>query len=313
MTALAPVFAALVPVFVLIALGVAVRHLLLEREEHWVAIERIVYFILFPALFISALARTDLSAVPFVHVGGVLAGTVIAMSLLCLALRPRLMRMHQVDGPAFTSIFQGATRWQTFVALPVAGTLYGQRGLALASVAVISMIPLLNVINVWVLAHFASPDGTSMRKVLTALARNPLIFGCVVGLLLSVSGLRLPDPVHLTIAGLGQASLPLGLLMVGAGLSGSSLHRPGAPALTSAVLKLGVMPALAITLARLLGLSGSDTAVVACCAAVPTASSAYVLARQMGGDAPLMARILTVETLLAMVTMPLAIAFASSL
>ena len=52
----------------------------------------------------------------------------------------------------------------------------------------------------------------------------------------------------------------------------------------------------------------ANLTVVACCASVPAASNAYILARQMGGDAPLMAQILTVETVLAIVTMPIAIA-----
>jgi predicted permease len=87
----------------------------------------------------------------------------------------------------------------------------------------------------------------------------------------------------------------------------------GSPAIfVASVLKLAVMPAMAIGIGLLLGAHGAGLAVVACCASVPTASSAYVLARQMGGNTVLMAEILTVETMLAMVTMPIAIDFASS-
>ena len=47
------------------------------------------------------------------------------------------------------------------------------------------------------------------------------------------------------------------------------------------------------------------------CSAVPTSASAYVLARQMGGDAPLLAQIITLQTILAAITMPVAIALAA--
>ncbi len=67
------------------------------------------------------------------------------------------------------------------------------------------------------------------------------------------------------------------------------------------------MPALALALALWFGLSGANLAIVAVCSAVPTASSAYVLARQMGGDAPLLAQIITLQTILAAITMPVAI------
>jgi hypothetical protein len=84
--------------------------------------------------------------------------------------------------------------------------------------------------------------------------------------------------------------------------------RPDAPALLTCALKLIVMPIFAIGLGLAFKLSGPNLAIVACCASVPTASSAYVLARQMGGDAQLIAEILTLQTALAVITMPIAIA-----
>ena len=103
------------------------------------------------------------------------------MSLLCLALRPLLARMA-IDGPAFTSIFQGATRWQTYVALSVSANLYGDVGLALASVAMVAIIPLVNVFSVAVLAHYASPEKRSARTIVMTVVRNPLIWACAIGL-----------------------------------------------------------------------------------------------------------------------------------
>jgi len=77
------------------------------------------------------------------------------------------------------------------------------------------------------------------------------------------------------------------------------------------ILKLTVMPALAIAFGVWFGVTGTGLVIVAVCSAVPTAPSAYVLARQMGGDAPLLAQIITLQTILAAITMPIAIAFAA--
>ncbi|NGX98607.1 MAG: AEC family transporter, partial [Candidatus Afipia apatlaquensis] len=110
------------------------------------------------------------------------------------------------------------------------------------------------------------------------------------------------------IDALGRSSLAIGLLVVGAGLQLKGVLRPDAPALLSCALKLVLMPIFAISLGLVFGLSGTNLAIVACCASVPTASSAYLLARQMGGDAPLVAEILTLQTALAVITMPIAIA-----
>ncbi len=305
---MAAVLAALLPVFLLIVAGFLLRLLLIKDEAHWIGVERLVYYVMFPALLVETLARADLSRVPVAGVGGALFGAVIVMSVLCLALRPLLATRFKLDGPAFSSMFQGATRWQTFVALAVAGNLYGDLGLALASVALVAMIPVLNVINVWVLAHYASPHRPNWRGVLLAIAQNPLIWSCVIGLAINLVALPVPQPIHAFLDALGRSSLALGLLMVGAGLKPEGLLRPSPGTVVATVLKLTVMPVFAVALGLAFGLAGTTLAVVACCASVPAASNAYVLARQMGGDAPLMAQILTVETVLAVATMPVAIA-----
>ena len=107
---------------------------------------------------------------------------------------------------------------------------------------------------------------------------------------------------------LGRSSLAIGLLVTGAGLHLEGLFRPSLAASVTVFLKLVLMPVIAVALALQFGITGSNLAVVTICSAVPTASSAYVLARQMGGDAPLLAQIITLQTILAAVTMPIAIA-----
>ena len=88
------------------------------------------------------------------------------------------------------------------------------------------------------------------------------------------------------------------------------MKRPNAVVTLTVILKLILMPIVAITLGWSFGLSGESLVVVACCASVPSASNAYVLARQMGGDAPLLAQILVLQTVVAAFTMPLFIALA---
>src|SRR5437764_15127476 len=139
---MAVVIAALLPVFILIVLGIVLKRTLMRLETQWHGLERLTYYVLFPLLLIQTLVRADLTKVPVAGVGGALLLSALAMSLLCLALRPLLARAA-VDGPAFTSIFQAATRWQTYVALAVSGSLFGDLGLALASVAMVAIIPLV--------------------------------------------------------------------------------------------------------------------------------------------------------------------------
>ena len=304
---MALVIAALLPVFLLIVLGFVLKRTLLRLETQWHGLERLTYYVLFPVLLVQTLVKADLSNVPVAGVGGALLLSALLMSLLCLGLRPLLARCA-VDGPAFTSIFQGATRWQTYVALSVSGNLYGDTGLALASVAMVAIIPLVNVFSVAVLAHYAASEKQSVRAVAMTVVRNPLIWACAIGLALNVLHVPLPRIWDEVADALGRSSLAIGLLVTGAGLQLAGMFRPSLAASVAVFLKLVLMPVLAIALAIWFGVTGSSLAIVAACAAVPTSASAYVLARQMGGDAPLLAQIITLQTILAAITMPIAIA-----
>src|SRR6201989_255256 len=207
---MAVVIAALLPVFLLIVLGFILRHSLMRLDTQWHGLERLTYYVLFPMLLIQTLVKADLSSVPVAGVGGALLLSALAMSLLCLALRPALTRLG-IDGPAFSSIFQGATRWQTYVALSVSANLYGDVGLALASVAMVAIIPLVNVFSVAVLAHYASPEKQSPRAIVMTVFKNPLIWACAIGLFINVVHLPLPKIWHEVADALGSSSLAIGL------------------------------------------------------------------------------------------------------
>jgi len=308
---MAVVIAALLPVFLLIVLGFILKRSLMPLETQWQGLERLTYYVLFPMLLIETLVKADLSNVPVAGVGGALLLSALVMSLLCLALRPLFSRWN-IDGPAFTSIFQGATRWQTFVALGVSGNLFGHAGLALASVAMVAIIPLVNVFSVSVLARYASPEKQSVRAIIMTVVKNPLIWACAIGLAVNVTHLPLPRIWHDVAEALSRSSLGIGLLVTGAGLHLEGMFRPSLAASVAVFLKLVLMPVLGIALALWFGISGSSLVIVAACSAVPASSSAYVLARQMGGDAPLLAQIITLQTILAAVTMPIAIALVTA-
>ena len=308
---MAVVIAALLPVFLLIVFGFALKRSLMRLETQWHGLERLTYYVLFPMLLIQTLVKADLSKVPVAGVGGALLLSALLMSLLCLALRPIFSRWD-IDGPAFTSIFQGATRWQTYVALAVSGNLFGETGLALASVAMVAIIPLVNVLSVSVLAHYASPEKQSVRAIVMTVVKNPLIWACAIGLAVNVTHLPLPKIWYEVAEALGRSSLGIGLLVTGAGLQLQGMFRPSLAASVTVFLKLVLMPVLAIALALWFGISGSSLVIVAACSAVPTSSSAYVMARQMGGDAPLLAQIITLQTIFAALTMPIVIALVTT-
>jgi predicted permease len=305
---MASVIDSVIPVFLLIATGWLARVSGLIEDKHWSGIEKATYFIFFPAIIIDTLARADLGSVPMLGVGAALIGAILVIAGALLAVRIPLQRWTGLDGPAFTSLFQGSTRWNTFIGLAMASSLFGPRGITLMAVAIAAMVPLLNTLAFYVLVRFAGGPPQTPLEMLRTFVANPYIWSCAIGLALNGSGLLLPKPIGSFVEILGRAALAAGLLIVGAGLDVRRLARPEGVHVISLGTKLLALPLIAVALARLFGVSGLDLEVTVIAASVPTASGAYALAKQMGGDAALMAEIITIQTLASLMTMPILMA-----
>lgn len=291
------IFAALVPIFVLIALGHVLNRFRFPGPDFWPLLERLVYYVFLPALLVEKLGGAPLDPARIGPVALAVVLTLAAISALVLVLR----RLMPVDGPGFTSVYQGAIRFNTYLGLAVAMAVYGATGIATAALALAFLIPLVNVLSVAVLTRYAGGQA-SARTVMTGIVRNPLILACAVGILLNGSGLGLPFDGNV-LGIIGHAALPLGLMTVGAGLRLKLDWGQGAAIAWSALFKLVAMPLLAFFAARLVGLTTLEMQMLVLFAALPTATSAYILARLLGGDHTLVASILTVQTLLSVVTL----------
>jgi hypothetical protein len=296
-------FGALAPIFLLIALGWLLRERGFPGDAFWPGAERLVYWVLFPPLLLLTTATSDLTGLRTLPIAIALVAAIGLTAALTFLLRGRL----GLDGASFTSVFQGAIRNNTYVGLAGAAALYGEAGLAVMGILVFVVVTLVNVLSVIVLV---SHRGGVMRlgDLLVSVATNPLILACVAGFALNATGLGLFDLASAMLDILGRAALTLGLLCVGAGLELGRLGR-NPPALVAAnTLKLVVMPVATWGFCRLLGVEGVTAATAVLFTAAPISASSYVLARQLGGDASLMAGLITISTILAAITMPLALA-----
>lgn len=294
----------LISVFLVIALGWGLRQTLLPGDEAWKGFEAISYYVLVPTLVAKTLAHAKLGEVPFGKLAAALVGTIFILSIALVATRPLLEKLLKTTPPGFTSIFQGILRWNAFIALAIAANLFGNEGVTLAAVAIAALIPLLNVLSVLVLRKYGSGQGSLLR----GLATNPFILGTLAGLALNLIALPIPRPVGLALDIVGQCALGSGLMLVGAGLNLRDLQRPGPALVAGILLRLIVTPMIGYALAKAVGLTGNGLVIAIICLGVPTASASYLLARKMGGDAPLMAAITTGQTLLSMLTLPLLLA-----
>lgn len=296
---LAPWADAFVPVFGLLALGALLKRRLLREDAVWAGIERLVFWVLLPCLITAALSQLRFGELP---VAGMALAFWAALGVGTVA-SVLLARALGHGHAAMTSVLQGGIRFNNLMGFAIAGAIWGADGIALAAVATGLIVPFVQTVAT---LAFALGRGGVVRPLPLArqVVLNPLILGCVAGFAIGALG-GLPPGLQPMVRGLGQASVALGLLCVGAALTLQGLgDRPGTQAATAA-LKLVVMPALTWALCAVLGLGALPTAVAVLFMALPTAATSYVMARAMGGDAKLMAAITTSEHLLSVATLPL--------
>ena len=291
----------LVPDFLLILLGwVICRCTALDRGV-WSAVERLVYYLLFPVLLFNSIVKSPLHAAQLVR----LSAATLAMLAVGIALALAIGRWPGVDRRRHASGAQVAYRFNSYVALALAERLGGAQGLAWMALLIAVSVPIVNVAAVWPLARHGG------RSTLGEIARNPLVIATVAGLLGNAVGLALPEVVATTLQRIGVAALPLGLMAVGAGLALGGLT--SSPGLAGALLAIrhAVLPIVALALAGVLALPPAQRTIVVLFAALPTSSATYVLAARMGGDGSFVAGLVTLSTLLGAVSIPVWLALAS--
>jgi len=291
----------LIPIFLVIALGAAIKRFNFPGEGLWQPLDRLTYYVFFPALLLHTLATADLTNFDVWPMAYALWGGLFTMVALLMVLRAT----SKLSGPQFASVFQGAARWNGFVALAAIGQLFGPEGITLAAVSFAVLVPTVNVLSVLILTRYAGDEPAGFGTVLRLLSKNPLILACAAGIFLNITGLRLPGPLAPTADILGQAALTLGLLAIGAGLRLDHAYETKGIVLLTSMLKLIVMPLFLLGWCWVFDIEGLARLVVLLCGMVPGATSSYILARQLGGDATLMASLITGSTILAVFTMPL--------
>jgi malonate transporter and related proteins len=294
--------AAILPVFGVIGIGFVAKRLKVVPDSAWPAVNSFGYWMLYPAFLFSTVAGADFSGPDTLK----FLGCLILGFTLAAAWGLSLRLVVKTNGPAFTSVFQGSVRWNGFVILAAAPALYGPEGTALVALGFGPVVAFVNVISVSVLARWGDNDvKPTLAGAFGEVGRNPLVLASIAGVIANLTGfIQLLGPASEAVTLLGRAAMPIALVSVGAALSFGELTKTPLHLILGIVSKLLIAPVLMLGAGTLLGLPPLLLAVAVGVSSMPSAPASYVLAREMGGDAPLMAGIVTATTLLALITIP---------
>ena len=292
----------LFPDFSLIVIGYLLcRHTALNRPV-WQAVEGLVYYFLFPVLLFQSIVRTPLD----LQAASGLMGAGLALGITGIALAYALPHVpllrRWIDRRDHAASAQIAFHFNSFIGLALAERLLGAQGLQLIAVLIGVCVPLFNVGAVWPMTRHAQ------RGFMGEIVRNPLIIATASGLVANLLGFSIPEFLAPTVTRIGAASIALGLMAAGAGMQFQSLARGKVLGASVLTIRHLLSPVIAWLLARAFRLGAAETTILLTFAALPTASSCYVLAARMGYNGPYVAGLVTLSTALGVASLPLALA-----
>ena len=304
------IFLLISPVFILIILGSLLRRIGVPDLSFWHISDKLIYWVLIPALLFHHVSQITLSSTMLANYAVViLSGLFVVTTLSFIA-----GKLFGYTPQIWTSVMQGAARHNAFIALAIAGSLFGNKGLALGAIFMVILIPVINIVIVSAMTSTLNQEvGNNSRPsifdVLFELIKNPFILAIATGLVISFVDAERIIIIHETTGLLGSAALPIMLLSIGANIKIREISSAITPIIIANVLKLLVFPIVVFFVAKSMNLSLLETTIAVIFAAVPTAASSYSLAKQFGAETQLMTSIITIQVTLSFITIPIILAF----
>lgn len=294
------IITALTPIFAIILIGFGLSRLPASTPAGWAQIERLTYYLFFPSLLVLRLSESNFRWGEVVELGSIIGLALLVITVLIVGLREFIAK----DLSSMSSVYQGSIRFNTYIGLAAIDLLFGDRGLTTAALCLAVYIPLVNILSVISLSLQGETGAKRIYMMVGSVLSNPLVIACAVGCTISYTNFSMPGLLLSLLEILSQSALPLGLLAVGAGIRFISIGEQSWQIAVATLNKLLVFPALVLLCCILFELDSHTATVLVLLTALPAPPSAYILARQLGGNESLMANIITCQTLAAFFMIP---------
>lgn len=288
-------------IFFIIFLGYIFKKISFPSKDFWPLADKLTYFIMMPALLIYSLKSAKLDLLEFSTIATLLLAIICTSIFLII-----LNKISSTNNPSFTSIMQGGTRFNTYIFLALSAAIYGEFGLVLSSIILSFVIIFLNILNVSIFILYikdendtnASKSKIDIKYFFKSIFKNPLIIACLIGV--SINYLKIPIPlvVDNSLKILSSTALALGLLSIGNALVLENFKQMLKDIFVSNFAKFLIFPLFTYIFILIFDIDKQTASILMLFALMPTATSAFILARQLGGDTKLMSAIITVQTLI---------------
>lgn len=302
------VLSSILPIFLLMVAGKIIKVKWIRSTEFWTELEKLSYFLLFPAVLFNYISSAELTTTYFKLVVALMVSTSIISAALVF-----FHNHYKVNSQLFTSVFQGAVRYNSYIFFGLGSTLYGSDGIVIISVIAAYMIIFTNVLSVLVFTKYISQNNSESsdnglikqwKIMLLNLARNPLIFSSILGCFANLLDIEINIALKKFLKSISDSAFAMGLFCVGANLKlNFNLQKHLPEILLSCALKLAILPIITFIILKILGIKGMAYSVGILYSCLPTASNSYLLSRQLGGDYDSMTTIITYSIILSLLSL----------
>ena len=292
-------FNAVGPFLILLGIGFGAVRLKLTDRDFMNRLNKLNFRLFFPFLMFNNIYGAKPENSPSVKLIVTGAASVILLVALLVAVVPKIVK----ENPRRGVIIQGIFRSNFVVyGIPLTTYVFGEEKSSVCGMMIMIMVSLFNVAAVIVLEMFREGGKISAKKLLLGIVKNPLLQGCVIGLVFYLLQIRLPAFIASPVSSLAGLATTLALVVLGANLRFEELKKNSRTISAVLLIRLILLPVVMVAFAYLIGLRGVELFLILMIFGTPVATSSYPMAQNMGGDGQLAGQLVFVSTVASLVT-----------
>lgn len=298
------IFYSVLPIFLIALLGSVIRRKWLKSDEFWRGLEKLSFYILFPAMLFEHSAKADFRSS---EINGLISALIIS-NLLITASLVIYQAKYNYNKVQFTSVFQGATRYNTYIFFSLGAALLGDPGMTIIASVSPYMLVLTNITAILSFYYYVPQKDytakiSSILLLLKSIGANPFILASLTGFVYNYLGFDLNSGIDNTIDTIANSAFAIGMLIVGASIRFTVEPEYFKQVLLTSSIKLIITPLVTFFVLWFFGVSGTAKSVGILFSCLPCASSSYMFSRQLGGDPNTMSAIITLSTIFSILSL----------
>lgn len=288
---------AVLPLFFMMLLGVFIRKMKWLNEQELTRLNGVIFKVLLPFAVFTSIYRTDLSETLHLRLIAFAVGAVLLTFLTALYIVPKIEPSNATRGAMIQASYRSNF---VLLGLPLVSNIYPNANLGLTAIAIAVLIPVYNVLAVLTLEYYRG-GRANPKRIVRSILTNPLILGCLAGLL--AIPFQLPSVIDHTVTQISATATPMALIMLGASFQfNPNLHQRLNVTLCT-INRLILVPGIFLSIAALLGFRGLAFATLIGILGTPCSISSFTMVQQMESDADLAGAAVVCTSILSCVTM----------